>query len=63
MSKGRELLKVRQTAERLTVTEALVRKMIAQRRIEFVRIGRCIRIPADVVEMMVENGTVPPLGA
>lgn len=56
-----KLLSVKQAAEVLGTTERFPRRLIAQRRIRFVRVGRHVRIPADAVEEFIERGTVLPL--
>jgi excisionase family DNA binding protein len=48
---------VAQTARRLGVSQSFIRKLIVQRRIEFVRIGRCLRIPQDAIEGLVAAGS------
>lgn len=55
------LLKVSVAAERLGVTPATIRKWIFYRTIEFVRIGRAVRIPEHVIEEIITNGTVKPI--
>jgi excisionase family DNA binding protein len=54
------LLTVPQVAERLNTTERYVRRLIDERRIEFVRIGRKIRVAASVVDALIERGRVRP---
>jgi excisionase family DNA binding protein len=56
-----KLLSVKQAAEALGTTERFPRRLIAQRRIRFVRVGKHVRIPASAVEEFVESGTVLPL--
>jgi excisionase family DNA binding protein len=55
-----ELLTVDQAAERLGTTARFPRRLIAERRITFVRIGRHVRIPATAIDKMIEAGTVEP---
>jgi excisionase family DNA binding protein len=55
----RKLLLVRTSAERLGIQEKTLRFWIWQRKIEFVKIGRSVRIPEDVIDRMIEDGTVP----
>ena len=53
------MLTVRQAAERLGLRESTCRAWIAQRRIGIVRLGRAVRIPAEEVERLIANGTIP----
>lgn len=53
------LLTVPDVAERLNTSERYVRRLIEERRIEFIRIGRKIRIAGTVVDAMIERGRVP----
>lgn len=55
------LLTVDQAAERLATRERFVRRLIAERRIAFVHIGRHVRIPASSVEAFIDHGTVAPI--
>ena len=57
MSKDR-LLTVGQVADRLGTSVRFPRRLIAERRIRFVRIGRHVRIPESAVDAMIEAGTV-----
>lgn len=58
---GRErLLTVAEAAELLNTGERFVRRLIEERRIEFVRLGRKIRIPAASVDALIERGRVQP---
>lgn len=52
----RPLLTVNEVAERLAVTPATIRKRILERRIDFVKIGRCVRIPESAVEKLLKAG-------
>ena len=53
-------MSVDEVAERLGITVHFPRRLIAERRITFVRIGRHVRIPESAVEAMIERGTVLP---
>jgi excisionase family DNA binding protein len=59
------LLTVREVAERLgtweTSKERFVRRLIEQRRIEFVHVGRHVRIRESVVSAYIEANTVRPV--
>lgn len=56
-----ELLTVDQAAERLGTSPSFPRRLITERRITFVRIGRCVRIPAASLEAYVRGQTVQPV--
>ncbi len=43
-------LKVNDAAQRLNVSASMVYKMIAQGQLAHVRIGRCVRVPAEEVD-------------
>jgi excisionase family DNA binding protein len=57
-----KLLTVDQAAERLGTSVRFPRRLIAERRITFVRIGRHVRIPEAAMVEMIEAGTVEPIG-
>ena len=51
-----QLLTMEQLAERLGVTPRHVRRLVAERRVPFVRVGRFIRFdPADVAHWLGRN--------
>jgi len=53
------LLTVAESAERLGIREKTLRFWIWQRKVEFIKIGRSIRISEDVIRRLIEHGTVP----
>jgi excisionase family DNA binding protein len=55
------LLSVAQVAEILGTTERFPRRLIAERRIVFVRLGRHVRIPESAVAELIASGTVQPV--
>lgn len=55
------LLSVEQVAERLGTTERFPRRLIEERRIEFVRVGRHVRIKESVLNDYIESRTVMPV--
>jgi excisionase family DNA binding protein len=55
------LLTVAQAAERLATSERFPRRLIAERRIRFVRVGRHVRIPESALVAFVAAGTVEPI--
>jgi excisionase family DNA binding protein len=61
MSSKERLLTVNQAAERWGTSVHFPRRLIRERRITFVRIGRHVRIPESAVEAWIEAGTVEPM--
>ena len=62
MSGGRgRLLAVDQAAELLGTGERFVRRLIAERRITYVHVGRHVRIPESAIEDYISARTVQPL--
>lgn len=57
------LLTVAQVAELLATGETFPRRLIAERRIRFVRVGRHVRIPESAVAEFIATGTVEPITA
>jgi excisionase family DNA binding protein len=55
------LLTIAQVAEVLGTTERFPRRLIAERRIRFVRLGRHVRIPESAVREFVAASTVEPV--
>ncbi|WP_202610562.1 helix-turn-helix domain-containing protein [Herbidospora solisilvae] len=56
-----ELLTVSEAAALLHTSERFVRRLIAERRIEFVKVGRHVRIRESALIAFVVAGTVAPL--
>lgn len=54
------LLTVKETAEMLGTTDRFPRRLIAERRIEFVKVGRHVRIPLRAIEVLVSENTITP---
>ena len=52
------LLTVAEAADRLGTSVRFPRRLIAERRIRFVRIGRHVRIPESAIDAMIDAGTV-----
>ena len=52
------LLTVVQVAELLGTSERFPRRLIAERRIKFVRVGRHVRIPESALREFIEAGLV-----
>jgi excisionase family DNA binding protein len=60
--KGMErLLSVDEVGEVLGTSDRFPRRLIAERRIRFVRVGRHVRIPVSALEEFVREGTVDPV--
>jgi excisionase family DNA binding protein len=55
------LLTVDQAAELLGTSAGFPRRLIAERKIRFVRVGRCVRIPESALAEFVAAGTVQPV--
>ncbi|MFI6121330.1 helix-turn-helix domain-containing protein [Streptomyces sp. NPDC051064] len=55
------LLTVDQAAERLGTTARFPRRLIAERRIAFVKVGSRVRIKASDLEAYIEGNTVQPI--
>ncbi len=55
------LLTVDQAAERLGTTTRFPRRLIAERRIAFVKVGSHVRIKESVLEAYIEGNTVQPI--
>jgi excisionase family DNA binding protein len=55
------LLTVAQVAELLGTTERFPRRLIAERRIRFVRVGRHVRIPESALGEFIAAGVVEPV--
>jgi excisionase family DNA binding protein len=54
-------LTVAEVAELLGTTERFPRRLIAERRIRFIRIGRHVRIPESAVREFIAAGLVEPM--
>ncbi|WP_225850930.1 excisionase family DNA-binding protein [Streptomyces sp. HPF1205] len=54
------LLSVAQVAERLGTTPRFPRRLIAERRITFVKVGRHVRIPESALSAFIDANTVQP---
>jgi excisionase family DNA binding protein len=57
------LLTVDEAAELLGTTVRFPRRLIAERRIRFVRVGRHVRIPVSALWQFIESGTVEPVSS
>ncbi|MFE4615780.1 excisionase family DNA-binding protein [Streptomyces sp. NPDC056747] len=55
------LLTVYQAAELLGTSVRFPRRLIEERRITFVKVGRHVRIPEPAIAAYIENNTVQPV--
>ncbi len=55
------LLTVEAAAERLSTSPRFIRRLIAERRIEFVKVGRHVRISESALADFINAGRVEPL--
>ncbi len=55
------LLTIEEAAARLGTGVRFPRRLIAERRIRFVRVGRHVRIPAVDLDELIAAGTVEPI--
>ena len=56
------LLTLMQAAEQLGLKEPTMRDWVWRRKIEFVRLGRAVRIKEETIKKLIEGGTVPTRG-
>ncbi len=54
------LLTVPQAAQRMTISMKTAWRMVYARDLEVVRIGRCVRVTAESVDDIIDDGTTPP---
>ncbi len=54
------LLTVGQAALRMTVSVKTTWRMVYAQELEVVRIGRCVRVTAESVDDIIDDGTTPP---
>lgn len=54
-----ELVTVEQAAEHLGTGERFVRRLIAQRRIPFVKLGRHVRLERSALDAFIDAGRIP----
>jgi excisionase family DNA binding protein len=57
---GDRLLTVTEAAELQSTSERFPRRLIEERRIRFVRVGRHVRIPESALREFIEAGLVEP---
>jgi excisionase family DNA binding protein len=57
------LLTVEAAAEQMSTSVRFIRRLIAERRIEFIKIGRHVRISESALAEFIQAGRVEPLTA
>ncbi len=60
---GDRLLTVEAAADRMSTSIRFIRRLIAERRIEFVKVGRHVRISEAALADFIEAGRVQPMTA
>lgn len=55
------LLTIEEAAELLNTKPRFPRRLIAERRIRFTRVGRHVRIPQSALSEFIDSGTVEPV--
>jgi excisionase family DNA binding protein len=58
-----QLLTVEEAAERMRTKPRFIRRLIAERRIEYVKVGRHVRISEPVLAAFIAAGRVEPITA
>ena len=53
-----KLFTIDEAAEALGTSSRFPRRLVAQRRIRFVKVGKFVRIPESAIDEFVESGTV-----
>jgi len=57
---GRDrLLTIAETAHLMGVTDRMIRRLVSERRIEFVKVGRHVRVRESVARAFLDSSTVP----
>jgi excisionase family DNA binding protein len=57
------LLTVEAAVERLSTSPRFIRRLIAERRIEFVKVGRHVRVSESALHDFIDAGRVEPITA
>ena len=47
-----------EAAQKLGVKERMVRRLVAERRIEFIKVGKHVRISEEAIQQFMQAGTV-----
>jgi excisionase family DNA binding protein len=53
------LLTIPEAAQRLSLRPKTLRFWVWTRKIEFVKVGRSVRLREDAIERLIEQGTIP----
>jgi excisionase family DNA binding protein len=56
-----KLLTLREASDRLGLRESTLRKWVLQKRIAYCKIGRSVRLPAQVVEKLIRESYHDPV--
>ena len=48
----------KQAAEKMSVGERMIRRLVAERRIEFIKVGKHVRISDEAIQQFLLAGTV-----
>ena len=59
--KSEQLLSVMDAAQRLGLKESTIRRRILERRLAYVKNGRAVRVPIEVVERLIADGWRDPV--
>lgn len=59
----KRLLTVPEAAERLGISEKTVWSWVYDRKLPVTRLGRCVRIPSEALEELIQEATIPPARA
>ncbi len=54
-----ELLTSSQAGDYLQTGERFIRRLIAERRIDYIKLGRYVRVQRSVLDAFIESGRVP----
>ena len=55
-----KLLTLKEAADRLAISLPTIRSWVWQRKIEIVKIGRCVRVREQVISELISKSTIPP---
>jgi excisionase family DNA binding protein len=58
---SKQLLTVAQAADRLGLKPATIRRRILERRLPYVKLGRAVRIPVEVVDALIASSYRPAI--
>jgi excisionase family DNA binding protein len=58
---SKQLLTVAQVADRLGLKEATIRRRILERRLPYVKLGRAVRIPIEVIDALIASSYRPAI--